>query len=186
MNNTHAHRRIGFTLIEMLITIAIIAVLIGILLPVLTLVRQKATKTACMSNLRQIGLSLEMYADANGRAYPVARYMPEPFLSINTDPPLPKVLRNYFEPTNKAWKCPGDQQVHALCGSSYYYNVYLAGKNPEQSMLVTRMNMNISQVPVGWDFDGGVFELMTGQIEVEPFHALRNILFADTHVGNYE
>jgi prepilin-type N-terminal cleavage/methylation domain-containing protein/prepilin-type processing-associated H-X9-DG protein len=57
----------GFTLIELLVVIAIIAILAAILFPVFARAREKARQASCMSNLKQLGLSLEMYAqDAEG------------------------------------------------------------------------------------------------------------------------
>ncbi len=56
---------IGFTLIELLVVVAIIVILIAILLPSLSNARDQAKEVACRSNLRQIGLAMNMYMQEN-------------------------------------------------------------------------------------------------------------------------
>jgi prepilin-type N-terminal cleavage/methylation domain-containing protein len=65
---------VGFTLIELLVVIGIIAVLIGMLLPVLNRARAAANRTVCMSNIRQLGIGILMYCNDNKGHFPTCAY----------------------------------------------------------------------------------------------------------------
>ncbi len=68
----HSNRKIirGFTLVELLVVIGIIALLISILLPALNKARKQAQETQCMSNLKQMGLGIEIYCVTNKGTLP--------------------------------------------------------------------------------------------------------------------
>src|SRR5437016_5753758 len=76
-----SNRKTGFTLVELLVVIGIIALLISILLPSLNRARETANRVKCGSNMRQIGQAVLLYANENKGNYPRTIY--DPAVGIN-------------------------------------------------------------------------------------------------------
>jgi len=167
----------AFSLIELLIVIAIIAILAALLLPVLNRAHEEGRATACVSNLHQIGLALQMYVDANNNTLPVMEDAPmnTNALATNAMPTVNVVLGTDLANTN-VLHCPSDfQKIFQLTGSSYSWNNLLNGENASR-LVVFGMTFRPQAIPVFFDKQG--------------FHAARgpnkavNYLYADQHIKN--
>jgi prepilin-type N-terminal cleavage/methylation domain-containing protein len=118
----------GFTLIELLVVIAVIAVLTGILLPSLSMARMHAKRVVSRSNLRQIGLAMELYTQDNEGFFPETSHG-----LTGTDAIRQRswvfTLKPYVGDVNEIRICPADPQRQerlAQNTSSYIMNEYIA------------------------------------------------------------
>jgi len=152
----------AFTLIELLVVIAIIAILAAILLPVFAKARAKARQASCQSNLKQIGLSWNMYAqDYDGVLVPL--WAAEPFPSwsgyIHRADPYIKNMQ--------IWSCPANPGSACACGysgtgdaryvpASYMYNMWLCADSGNQYQNLDGKKMDSIEAPaqVIMMFDG--------------------------------
>jgi prepilin-type processing-associated H-X9-DG protein len=155
---------------------AVIAILAALLSPVLSPSKEAARSAACLSNLHQIGIALQLYVDANRNHLPIMRdrSTSDP-PSTNALPSPDEVLASELGNTN-VLRCPSDRAgLFEQTGSSYSWNSLLNGQNAD-SLSVLGMTFRPSGIPVFFD--------------KESFHAALgakrgvNYLYADGHLKN--
>jgi prepilin-type N-terminal cleavage/methylation domain-containing protein len=129
-----SHRSKAFTLLELLVVMAVIGTLAALLLPTLSQAREKGRLTSCLNNLRQVSLAIHLYADDCSDSLPV---LPDPN-------PYPNGVGAYYKqlvkgylglkgpvsPNEKVFICPADRILQAQVGhafASYTFNGYEVG-----------------------------------------------------------
>ena len=172
----------AFTLVELLVVIAIIALLAALLLPTFGRAKESGRATACLSNLHQIGIALQIYVSENNNKLPVMYDVStDPVAAAtNTSACINRVLAPQLGNTN-VLRCQSDlpqangKSIFEITGSSYSWNFLL---NSEDADHLTAMNIYFEphEIPVVFD--------------KEDFHKARgpdkavNYLYADGHIKN--
>ena len=139
----------GFTLIELLVVIAIIAILAAILFPVFSRAREQARKTACLSNMKQLGTALMMYAQDWDETLPFWR------TACHNDPNYPPgglLWTEQLYPYIKNWEvfqCPSAAQTNGEWMAGCYPGAW--GGRPQNNIICHYgYNELISNTNGGW------------------------------------
>jgi prepilin-type N-terminal cleavage/methylation domain-containing protein/prepilin-type processing-associated H-X9-DG protein len=128
----------GFTLVELLVVIGVIALLISMLLPALNRARQSAAALKCASNMRQIGVAMRMYANDNQDSIPYAHMQDATGKLPDTtwDEAIDKYVGgrgdNVSMPTSKVLACPSDP-IRRTSGEMRSYSM-THGEHPYEPM----------------------------------------------------
>ncbi len=185
-NSTCRRRSTAFTLIELLVVISIIALLVGLILPALSAARETARSIQCASNIRQVDLAAEIYADQSQDYYPTylgdGIYMPKRLDAIAS--------------LNNAWVCPSSTYpMDHFDGTAGDWSVSYGGNLllMEQNYLAVR-RADVAKPAATVAFAENSFYGYTGGCVVHPNHPntpmpfyrhqdICNVAFGDSHVS---
>ncbi len=191
------NRQSGFTLIELLVVIAIIAILAGLLLPVLGKAKEDGIRMRCVNNVKQLGLAMQMYGDDNNSLLPMP-HGSVPWGAVNP-PPWSQPLAAYYSNTN-ILTCPSFSQLFNLSPYNYFMGAraaYInAGTNvasvafksillPSLYVLSGDCNFAFDQTDADPDNYSQDTLFTAANLPTKGHGGWMNILFADQHVKNY-
>ena len=162
-------RGTGFTLVEMLVVLAILGILIGMAWPMMSRFKNQARASVCSGQLRQIGVSVNAYMADNGMRFPTMEIGRES--KEEEIPVMDTVLIDYVR-DETVFDCPADHgNFFEKTGSSYFWN-HLVNGQMLGSMNLLGLSSNEAGIPIVSDKEN--FHKHVGH-EV-------NILYADGHV----
>ncbi len=148
--------RAGFSLVEILVVLAIVVALLAILFPVAFKMKEKAKTTACLANLRSLGIALNGYLGDHNLTMPtLAPGRVEGGPPVDT---IDNLLASYAE-NSSAFRCPADAEVWRASGTSYFWNPALNGQSAT-ALNFLDLTEAATRIPVlsdkeGWHDGGG-------------------------------
>jgi len=178
---------LGFTLVELLVVIAIVALLAAILLPVFAQARAKAYQAQCLSNLRQIGLAVAMYAQDDDEKLMPGHLRATPLPSSPSPPPPTSFYGGWAGPVNvyarapRLFRCPTDGTPdgtgaggEAAYAVTYFFNFQLAGPDapgglPEASLGYPDRTVMVAESTAGAGQDFGPVRLQNPDEDASHF-----------------
>jgi len=189
----HQQELRGFTLVELLVVIGIIAVLIGIMMPVLGKARTAGKRVACRAQLADVGRFFQMYLNDSKGHLPCVQTMPSvrPLLPPLTGTPATELLDPYIKESKKVWHCPADQITKPTAGAPDGFDEYYQREglsylyNAALSILYAGHQLNDTPL-----YRRGEQNRLVVFNEMECFHGpvntngSMNYLFADMHVAD--
>jgi prepilin-type N-terminal cleavage/methylation domain-containing protein len=167
--------RRGFTLVELLVVIAVIAILAALLLPFFSRGREAARSTSCLNNLHQIGIGLQLYVADNGNRLPTL------FDWSSSEPPganIPHINQVLFSNvgSSNVFRCVSDRNgVFERTGTSYSWNFLLNGQDADHPRLMG-IDFNPHQIPLVFDKEN--IHRARGEAKG------KNYQYADQHLKN--
>ena len=146
----------GFSLVEILVVIGIITILLAIIIPVVSKARESSKRTACSSNLRQLGQAMYMYAEANRGFLPNGN-PPLDWFNYDGANAIMVIFNRDYVKAPGVFRCPGDPQPtpkqivtadQTLEDSARMsYEFFFLWWPPEKGPMLTRMK---GQAPLAW------------------------------------
>ena len=187
----------GFTLIELLVVIAIIAILAGMLLPVLGRAKEDSVRIKCINNVKQLGLAMQMYGDDNGALLP----MPHGTVlwGATNPPPWSQPLAVYYNNTNLL-RCPSLCQFFTKSPYNYFMGARAAYMAAGE--MLASVSLKSIALPAQFILSGDCnypFETTDADpdnysqdtlfdplyLPPQPHNGWLNVFFGDGHAANY-
>jgi prepilin-type N-terminal cleavage/methylation domain-containing protein len=137
----------GFTLTELMVVLVIIAALSAIAYPAIRFVRGRADRTACLSNLRQIGVGLESWLQDHNQTMP--EWQAGRKSRNEVVPVLETELKPYLD-DEVIFHCPADREIFRKSGSSYLWNTTQNGR-PRAALSFFGQTENLQRIPLVTD-----------------------------------